>query len=84
MAWLTMIWARIQGWALAIFAGIAILAGTYLAGRRGGRAAAKTDALQDTIDKVRVRDDAIADNAALSDDDLRRRAKQRMHDGARK
>lgn len=80
MTWLTTIWAKAQGWVLAGLAVAGALAGAWLAGKREGRADAKAGALQDTIDKVRERDEAISGNAALDDSAIRDRARRRMRE----
>lgn len=45
--------ARLQRWALAVLAFLAVVAGAVLVGRQGGRKAAELEAVEDTVEKQR-------------------------------
>jgi hypothetical protein len=51
------LWARVQGWMVALAAGVAILASAYLAGRRGAQAGAAVDNLEAALSRRETRDE---------------------------
>lgn len=73
-----MIWSRIQSWLLVAGAILLVLVGAYAA---GGRAARKTTELEQQRRNAEARrrtDEQIAEIDRLDDDDIYRRAIERM------
>ncbi len=50
------LWARLQGWMVALAAGVAIVAGAYLAGQRAAKDGAKADGMDAALRRREVRD----------------------------
>lgn len=74
MTILAAVWARLQGWMVALAAGVAIVAGAYLAGRRAAEDRAKADGMDAALRRREVRDAVDRDVArdAGAADRLRR------------
>jgi uncharacterized membrane protein YdjX (TVP38/TMEM64 family) len=60
-------WGRVQGWMVALAAGVAVVAGAFLAGRRAARDAAAARALGRDLERREVRD--VVDRSVARESD---------------
>lgn len=73
-----MIWSRIQSWLLMAGAILLVLVGAYAAGGRAARKTAELEQQRRNAEARRRTDEQIAEIDRLDDDDVYRRAIERM------
>lgn len=73
-----MIWSRIQSWLLMAGAILLVLVGAYAAGGRAARKTADLDQQRRNVEARRRTNEQIAEIDRLDDDDIYRRAIERM------
>lgn len=73
-----MIWSRIQSWLLMAGAILLVLVGAYTAGGRAARKTAELEQQRRNAEARRRSDEQIAEIDRLDDDDIYRRAVERM------
>lgn len=73
-----MIWSRIQSWLLMAGAVLLVLVGAYAAGGRMARKTAELEQQRRNAEARRRTDEQIAEIDRLDDDDIYRRAIERM------
>lgn len=55
------LWARLQGWMVALAAGVAVVAGAWLAGRRSAQQGAMAQGMAAALRRREVRDEVDRD-----------------------